>query len=130
MRAAGRRAIRAPSVPPSPGSEREGRAGSRPLYTAFMIQRRKQSNWLRFCSRAAAAAAILAACCVPVRAQEPQQQAPSASDIAEGMRLFEQKGNCQACHGWAGDGHKTDNQMPDAPNLRDSKLNRAGLILA
>ena len=28
------------------------------------------------------------------------------------------------------DGRKTDNQMPDAPNLRESKLNRAGLILA
>ena len=43
------------------------------------------------------------------------------------MRLFQQKGNCQACHGWAGDGHKTDSQMPDAANLRETKLNRAGI---
>jgi len=58
--------------------------------------------------------------------QETQQ--PNASDIADGMRLFQQKGNCQACHGWAGDGHKTDSQMPDGPSLRDTKLNRAGLV--
>ena len=51
-------------------------------------------------------------------------QAPDASDIAEGMRLYQQKGNCQACHGWAGDGRKTDNQMPDGANLRETKLPR------
>ena len=38
--------------------------------------------------------------------------AADAGDIAEGMRLYPQKGNCQACHGWAGDGRKMDNQMP------------------
>ena len=52
-----------------------------------------------------------------------------ASDIAEGMRLFQQKANCQACHGWAGGGHKTDSQMRDGANLRETKLNRAGLAL-
>jgi Cytochrome C oxidase, cbb3-type, subunit III len=57
-----------------------------------------------------------------------QQQPPDPSDVADGMRLFEQKGNCQACHGWAGDGRKTDSQMPDGANLRESKLNRAGLV--
>jgi mono/diheme cytochrome c family protein len=62
-------------------------------------------------------------------ARGQDQKPPDASDIAEGMSLYEQKGNCQACHGWAGDGRKTDNQMPDGPNLRESKLNRAGLIL-
>jgi mono/diheme cytochrome c family protein len=36
-----------------------------------------------------------------------------AADLAEGMRLFQQKGDCQACHGWAGDGRKMDSQMPD-----------------
>lgn len=51
------------------------------------------------------------------------------SDLAEGMRLFTQKANCQACHGWAGDGRKMDNQMPDGPNLRESKLDRAAVIL-
>ena len=35
-------------------------------------------------------------------------QTPDASDIAEGARLFHQKGNCQSCHGWAGDGRKMD----------------------
>ena len=62
----------------------------------------------------------------PARAQEPQ--ALNASDIADGMRLYQQKGNCQACHGWAGDGHKADSQMPDGANLRETKLNRAGLV--
>ena len=53
----------------------------------------------------------------------------SESDIADGMRLYQQKGNCQACHGWAGDGRKTDSQMPDGANLRESKLEREGLVL-
>ena len=58
-----------------------------------------------------------------------QSTTPDPSDIAEGRRLFEQKGNCQACHGWSGDGHKTDNQMPDGANLRETKLPRAGLVM-
>src|SRR3954466_1785313 len=56
-------------------------------------------------------------------------RAADANDIAEGMRLFQQKGNCQSCHGWAGDGRKTDSQMPDGANLRETKLNRAGLVM-
>ena len=52
-----------------------------------------------------------------------------AQDDSEGMRLYQQKGNCQACHGWAGDGRKTDNQAPDAPSLRDTKLDRANVVL-
>jgi hypothetical protein len=58
-----------------------------------------------------------------------QAQAPDAADIAEGMRLFRQKGNCQACHGWAADGRKMDNQMPDGSNLRETLLERNNLIL-
>ena len=58
-----------------------------------------------------------------------QSTTPDPSDIAEGRRLFEQKGNCQACNGWSGDGHKTDNQMPDGANLRETKLPRAGLMM-
>lgn len=65
---------------------------------------------------------------LPVFGQEPPP-ARSAEDLADGMRLFQQKGNCQACHGWSGDGHKSDSQMPDGANLREMKLNRAGLIL-
>ena len=59
-------------------------------------------------------------------AQGQEQQPLHASDVADGMRLFQQKGNCQACHGWSGDGHKTDSQMPDGANLRDTKLNSSG----
>lgn len=75
------------------------------------------------------AAATIAAAAFVTPAAGGQDSAPlSASDIAEGMRLYQQKGNCQACHGWAGDGRKTDSQMPDGANLRETRLNRAGLI--
>ena len=56
-------------------------------------------------------------------------QAPDPSDIAEGGRLFRQKANCQACHGWAGDGRKMDTQMPDGANLRETKLDRQDLVM-
>jgi hypothetical protein len=59
-----------------------------------------------------------------------QAQAPDPADVAEGMRLFLQKANCQACHGWAGDGRKMDSQMPDGANLRELKLGRDDLIVA
>src|SRR5258707_7339574 len=56
-------------------------------------------------------------------------QGADPSDIAEGGRLFRQKANCQACHGWAGDGRKMDTQMPDGANLRETKLDRQDLIM-
>ena len=56
-------------------------------------------------------------------------QTPDASDVAEGARLFRQKGNCQSCHGWAGDGRKMDSQMPDGANLRETSLDRTALIM-
>jgi hypothetical protein len=46
------------------------------------------------------------------------------------MRLYLQKGDCQACHGWAADGRKMDGQMPDGANLRTTRLNRSGLTTA
>jgi len=55
-------------------------------------------------------------------------QTPDAADVAEGMRLYLQKGDCQACHGWAADGRKMDSQMPDAPNLRETRLTRERLV--
>jgi hypothetical protein len=55
-------------------------------------------------------------------------QAPDADDVVEGMRLYLQKGDCQACHGWAADGRKMDSQMPDGSNLRETRLDRARLI--
>jgi mono/diheme cytochrome c family protein len=55
-------------------------------------------------------------------------QAVDPSDVAEGMRLYLQKGDCQSCHGWAGDGRKMDSQMPDGSNLRETRLNRERLV--
>src|SRR2546429_9793003 len=55
-------------------------------------------------------------------------QNPDPADVAAGMRLFRQKGNCQACHGWAGDGRQMDSQMPAGTNLRESGLDRGALI--
>jgi len=72
-----------------------------------------------------AAAAALQAVAVPTA----PAQTPDPADIAAGMRLFRQKGNCQACHGWAGDGRKMDSQMPDGTNLRESVLTREALIV-
>ena len=89
-----------------------------------MTSRRKYSIWRCFFSGAPVAVAIM----VMAGARGQEQSAPNASDLADGMRLFQQKGNCQACHGWAGDGNKTDSQMPDGANLRETKLNRAGLV--
>ena len=80
------------------------------MYTAFMTKRRNQSMRLPL------AVAIIALACGG-GAQAQDQKPPDPSDIAEGLRLFEQKGNCQACHGWAGDGHKSDSQMPDGAEL-------------
>jgi mono/diheme cytochrome c family protein len=51
-------------------------------------------------------------------------------DVAAGMRIYRQKADCQACHGWAADGRKMDSQMPDGANLRTTRLNRANLIAA
>src|SRR5438477_4655985 len=67
---------------------------------------------------------------VLLAASAVQAQAADAADVAEGMRLYRQKGNCQACHGWAGDGRKMDNQMPDGANLRETKHERKDLITA
>jgi mono/diheme cytochrome c family protein len=56
-------------------------------------------------------------------------QAADPSDIVEGGKLFRQKASCQSCHGWAGDGRKMDNQMPDGANLRESTLDRQNLVM-
>jgi mono/diheme cytochrome c family protein len=94
-----------------------------------MTRTRKQSAWLRFLSRTALVAAVIASPLLAPFAQAQEQQQLSDSDIADGMRLYQQKGNCKACHGWAGDGHNRDNEMPEGANLRETKLNRAGLVL-
>jgi len=61
--------------------------------------------------------------------QGEAQKTLDPSDIADGMRLFQQKANCQACHGWAGDGRKTDSQMPNGANLRETKLDRDSIVM-
>jgi len=73
------------------------------------------------------ATAMLLSAQAPQPAAQPAA-APSAADIAEGMRLYQQKANCAACHGWSGDGHKQDNQMPDGANLRETKMQRPALV--
>jgi mono/diheme cytochrome c family protein len=72
---------------------------------------------------AAASMSLLAG--APMRTQEPDPQ-----DIAEGMRIFRQKADCQSCHGWAADGRKMDTQMPDGANLRTTRLSRAAVVMA
>ncbi|HLH96672.1 MAG TPA: cytochrome c [Xanthobacteraceae bacterium] len=57
-----------------------------------------------------------------------QAQSVDPADIAAGERLFHRDAHCQACHGWAGDGHKMDNQMPDGADLRASTLDRQNVI--
>ena len=57
-------------------------------------------------------------------------QAPDAEDVAEGMRLYRTKADCQSCHGWAADGRKMDTQMPDGANLRTTRLGREALLTA
>ena len=79
--------------------------------------------------RVAVAIAALAVPFGQLVAQAQEQPTLNAEDIADGMRLYQQKGNCKACHGWAGDGQNRDNEMPAGANLRETKLNRAGLIL-
>jgi mono/diheme cytochrome c family protein len=91
-----------------------------------MTSTRQHSIWLRLLSGVAVAVAITVAA-AGAQGQEPPPI--NASDIAEGMRLYHQKGNCQACHGWAGDGRKTDSQMPNGANLRETKLDRSGLVM-
>jgi hypothetical protein len=76
----------------------------------------------RSAALAVIAAGITMLSSLPLAAQD-------ASDIAEGLRIFRQKGNCQSCHGWAGDGRKMDSQMPDGANLRETRLDRAALIM-
>jgi hypothetical protein len=59
-----------------------------------------------------------------------QAPAPAPEDVAAGMRIFRQKADCQACHGWAGDGRNMDTQMPAGANLRTTRLSRTAVITA
>ena len=73
--------------------------------------------------------AVAAAWIALVVASGAQAQTPSDATIAAGRRIYIQKADCQACHGWAGDGQKMDFQSPDGANLRVSTLDRDQLVL-
>ena len=88
---------------------------------------RAQSAPPRLLLSAAAIAVALAV--AMIGATTARAQALDPGDIAAGMTLFRQKGGCQLCHGWAADGRKMDNQMPDGANLRETTLDRQSLIL-
>ena len=90
------------------------------LTDALGCQRQRMAMRLAMCT-AIAVQIIVGLSPVPA-------QGPDTSDIVAGARLYRQKGNCQACHGWAGDGRKMDSQMPDGSNLRETKLDRKELI--
>ena len=59
---------------------------------------------------------------------DAQTDAPDERSISAGMRIYHQKADCQACHGWAGDGRRMNNQMPDGANLRISELDRDQVV--
>jgi cbb3-type cytochrome c oxidase subunit III len=67
---------------------------------------------------------------VVVGSGAPRAQTADPENVAAGMRIFRTKADCQACHGWAGDGRKMDSQMPDGANLRLTKLDRDKIIVA
>jgi hypothetical protein len=80
--------------------------------------------------RDAVVAAALAIAVPLIVGSVARGQEASADDVAEGMRIYRTKADCQACHGWAGDGRKMDSQMPDGANLRAMRIPRAALIAA
>ena len=92
-----------------------------------MIDTREYSAGWRLLSLAAVPVAIVVQLLV---GSSTHAQTPHPDDVAEGMRLYRQKGDCQACHGWAADGRKMDPQMPDGADLRTTRLNRNNLIMA
>jgi Cytochrome C oxidase, cbb3-type, subunit III len=81
---------------------------------------RKKPRWGR---RAMMVAVLLIGFGPPVHAQSSDP-----ADIAAGGQLFRQPADCQACHGWAGDGRKMNSQMPDGADLRETKLDRKDLV--
>jgi len=63
------------------------------------------------------ALAVLACLAGPAAAQK--------SDVAEGKRIWAEKGQCVDCHGWAGDGARSSLHSPgQAPSLRLTQLSR------
>lgn len=51
-----------------------------------------------------------------------------AQDVSFGQRLFQEKADCQFCHGPEGDGRGDPRSPGKAANLHETKLDRAQLI--
>lgn len=54
--------------------------------------------------------------------------AAAAQQVDLGFRTYKDKVECGRCHGWAGDGVQDDPRAPKGANLRQTPLDRAGLI--
>ena len=63
-------------------------------------------------------AAALSMCAAPAGAQ----------DMSFGQRLFQEKADCQFCHGVNGDGHGDPRSPGKAPDLHKTRLDREQLI--
>jgi mono/diheme cytochrome c family protein len=54
--------------------------------------------------------------------------ADQAANVVLGKTIFQQKAQCAACHGWAGDGRGIPEATGLAANLRTTFLNREQII--
>ena len=56
--------------------------------------------------------------------------AGAQEDFSYARRLYLDKAQCSYCHGWAGDGAGEGQSNGGAANLRQTRLNRAQLVMA
>ena len=56
--------------------------------------------------------------------------ASAQEDFSYARRLYLDKAQCSYCHGWAGDGAGEGQSNGGAANLRQTRLNRAQLVMA
>ncbi|MDP6582193.1 MAG: c-type cytochrome, partial [Vicinamibacterales bacterium] len=89
------------------------------------MKARRETSTLRWVGAGVATVGVAASIGIGTVARA---QAPSEANIRAGRRIYTQKADCQACHGWAGDGQKMDYQSPDGANLRVSTLDRDQLV--
>ncbi|MFO1185221.1 MAG: cytochrome c [Bauldia sp.] len=91
---------------------------------------RKVLKWL-FRSRPMVFATTLGGATIALTLTAYAQTAPfDPAAVAAGRGIWTSKANCQICHGWAGDGEKMDNQMPDGANLRETFMTRDQIVEA
>src|SRR5207237_10661202 len=55
--------------------------------------------------------------------------ASAQDDFSFARRLYLDKAQCSFCHGWSGDGAGEGQSNGGAANLRQTKLNRAQLVM-